>query len=77
MARSGQNRTSTETSGYLEGDMANKVCPICKGERFIKVKQSNEHGYEYEFYKRCECLTNGLTENPFEGKEGDRNETRT
>lgn len=49
-----------------------RVCPICKGERFIKFSTRNENGYEYVMYKRCECLTNRKnTENPFTDKEED------
>ena len=48
--------------------MPNKVCPICEGKKFIKVKEVNEMGFEYEIFKRCDCMkrkTKVEDENPF------------
>ena len=50
-----------------------EVCPICNGFGMVKTSTKVEAGFEYEFYKECECrkkpkVTN---ENPFE--EGEEN----
>jgi hypothetical protein len=50
----------------------NKICPICKGERFIKFSTRNENGYEYEIYKRCECMSNKQHDNPFDKQKGEK-----
>ena len=55
-----------------------RVCPICKGERFLKYSDKNENGIVYEMYKRCECMTyKKNTENPFTGKEEDGTQNTT
>ena len=45
-----------------------KVCPKCKGAGFIKTTTKNEMGWEYELFKRCECMSKPKTEhkNPFD-----------
>lgn len=47
--------------------MNNNVCPKCKGFGFIIAKKITEGGYEYEFYKDCDCKKQPKVEhnNPF------------
>lgn len=44
------------------------VCPICKGEKFMKAREETISGFRYVFYRRCECLKKRKTEhkNPFQ-----------
>lgn len=53
-----------------------KVCPICKGEKFIKTRKLVMSGFEYQFYRECECLnpkkTKTTHKNPFEKEEGEK-----
>lgn len=63
MAHTGQDGTSEDFTVL-------KVCPICKGEKFVFY--ANKDGYE--FYKQCECQTKKPQlekENPFKQKEDD------
>lgn len=49
-----------------------KVCPICKGEGFLKSRRTTISDIEYLFYVRCDCMKKkAKTEhnNPF--KEGE------
>lgn len=57
--------------------MEEKICPICKGEKFIKTRRVNISGFEYVFYKECECLNPKKPkvqhDNPFEKEEEKNN----
>lgn len=73
MAHTGQNGTGEDFTVLKEKTFKTddkKVCPICKGEKFVFY--ANKDGYE--FYKQCECQMKKPKlekENPFKEKEDD------